>query len=87
MAISQNIIFSSTEIERLTLNIVMIGSALPLVLVTIANLYTWNKMCVSLFFSQRKHLQRSIAKLDSLKSEGFFQALRTEVFQSYLFAA
>lgn len=36
-------------------------------------------MCSALLFSQRRHLQKSIAKLDTLKSEGFLQALRQEV--------
>lgn len=36
-------------------------------------------MLISLFFSQRRHLQKTIAKLDTLKSEGFLQALKHEV--------
>lgn len=57
----------------------MISSALLLGITTIANLYTWNRMFASLFFSQRRQLQRAIAKLDTLKSEGFLQAVRQEV--------
>lgn len=45
----------------------------------VANLYTWSRMFAALLFSQRRHLQKSIAKLDTLKSEGFLQALRQEV--------
>lgn len=63
----------------MTLHIVLISTAAVLAITTIANLYTWNKIFVSLFFSQRRHLQRTIAKLDTLKSEGFLQALKHEV--------
>ena len=45
----------------------------------IANLYTFGVTLRSLAFSQRRHLRRKIAKLESLKSEGFLQTLRTEV--------
>ncbi|KAB0794943.1 hypothetical protein PPYR_11782 [Photinus pyralis] len=68
-----------SETERLSLHIIMITSALFLGIATIANLYTWNRMFSSLIFSQRRQLQRSIAKLDTLKSEGFLQALKREV--------
>ncbi|KAK4875156.1 hypothetical protein RN001_011578 [Aquatica leii] len=68
-----------TEVERLSLHIIMITSALVLGIATIANLYTWNRMFSSVIFSQRRQLQRSIAKLDTLKSEGFLQTLRKEV--------
>lgn len=57
----------------------MIATALLLGIAAVANLYTWNRMFASLFFSQRRQLQRTIAKLDTLKSEGFLQALRREV--------
>lgn len=36
-------------------------------------------MLKALVFSQRRHLQRSISKLETLKSEGFIQTLRSEV--------
>ncbi|KAF5290012.1 hypothetical protein FQR65_LT11678 [Abscondita terminalis] len=68
-----------TEAERLSLHVIMILSALVLGIATVANLYTWNRMIASLIFSQRRQLQRSIAKLDTLKSEGFLQTLRKEV--------
>lgn len=33
----------------------------------------------ALVFSQRRHLQRNISKLETLKSEGFTQSLKSEV--------
>jgi hypothetical protein len=39
----------------------------------VANLYTIGNCFVSLAFSQRKHLQRAVAKLDVVKSEGYLQ--------------
>ncbi|KRT81831.1 hypothetical protein AMK59_5196 [Oryctes borbonicus] len=63
----------------MTLRIVLIITALVLCIASIANFYTWARMFGSLVFSQRRHLQRTISKLDTLKSEGFLQALRHEV--------
>lgn len=57
----------------------MITVALILAVSIIANLYTWNRTLQALVFSQRRHLQRSISKLETLKSEGFIQTLRGEV--------
>lgn len=67
------------EIERWILHAVLITVALLLGIAAVANLYTWSRMFSALLFSQRRHLQKSIAKLDTLKSEGFLQALRQEV--------
>lgn len=61
------------------LRIVLMVCALILGVLTVANLYTWSKLLRTVFFSQRRHLQRSIAKLETLKSEGFLQTLRQEV--------
>lgn len=63
----------------MTLQVVLITAGLLLGLAAVANLYTWTRMFKSLLFSQRRHLQKTIAKLDTLKSEGFLQALRHEV--------
>ena len=41
--------------------------------VLVANIYTIGNCFVSLAFSQRKHLQRAVAKLDVVKSEGYLQ--------------
>nr|XP_023022551.1 kinase D-interacting substrate of 220 kDa-like [Leptinotarsa decemlineata] len=62
-----------------TLKIILIVIALLLGVATIANMYTWSKLLRAVFFSQRRHLQRSISKLETLKSEGFLQTLREEV--------
>lgn len=61
------------------LRIILMACALLLGVMTVANLYTWSKLLRTVFFSQRRHLQRSIAKLETLKSEGFLQTLRQEV--------
>ncbi|KAJ8917768.1 hypothetical protein NQ315_010674 [Exocentrus adspersus] len=69
----------SDRIISFTLQIVLIVAALLLGVTTVANLYTWSKLLKTVFFSQRRHLQRSISKLETLKSEGFLQTLRQEV--------
>ncbi|RLU26571.1 hypothetical protein DMN91_000367 [Ooceraea biroi] len=66
-------------IDRVTAHIIMITIALILAISIIANLYTWSRTLQALVFSQRRHLQRSISKLETLKSEGFIQSLRAEV--------
>lgn len=57
--------------------------ALLLGVLTVANLYTWSKLLRTVFFSQRRHLQKSISKLETLKSEGFLQTLRQEVSDNF----
>ena len=64
---------------RVTLQIILGTDALLLSVATVANVYTWSRLIKSVLFSQRRHLQRTIAKLEILKSEGFLQALRQEV--------
>ncbi|XP_015122947.1 kinase D-interacting substrate of 220 kDa B isoform X2 [Diachasma alloeum] len=66
-------------IDPVTAYIIMGTVGLILAFSIIANLYTWSRIFHSLLFSQRRHLHRTIAKLDSLKSEGFIQTLRAEV--------
>ncbi|XP_070172174.1 kinase D-interacting substrate of 220 kDa B isoform X3 [Polyergus mexicanus] len=66
-------------IDRVTAHIIMITIGLVLAISIIANLYTWSRTLKALVFSQRRHLQRSISKLETLKSEGFIQTLRSEV--------
>ncbi|KMQ97513.1 kinase d-interacting substrate [Lasius niger] len=66
-------------IDRVTAHIIMITIGLVLAVSIIANLYTWSRTLRALVFSQRRHLQRSISKLETLKSEGFIQTLRSEV--------
>lgn len=59
--------------------LILISIALLLGISIIANLYTWSITLKSLIFSQRRQLRRHIAKLETLKSEGFLQTLRSEV--------
>lgn len=66
-------------LERVTAHIVMSVAALILAVSVVANLYTWSRTIRALVFSQRRHLQRSVSKLDTLKSEGFIQTLKSEV--------
>lgn len=63
----------------MTLQIILITIGLLLSVAFVANLYTWSRIIRALMFSQRRHLQRSIANLETLKSEGFLQVLRSEV--------
>ena len=49
------------------------------ILATVANIYTIGQIFGSLIFSQRKQLQRAIARMDTIKSEGFLPALKHEV--------
>ncbi|XP_063923502.1 kinase D-interacting substrate of 220 kDa B isoform X3 [Zophobas morio] len=67
------------DVIRVTLQIILGTDALLLSVATVANVYTWSRLIKSVLFSQRRHLQRTIAKLEILKSEGFLQALRQEV--------
>ncbi|XP_066585222.1 kinase D-interacting substrate of 220 kDa isoform X2 [Prorops nasuta] len=67
------------RMERVTAHVIMITVTLLLGIGIIANLYTWSRTLQALVFSQRRHLKRSISKLETLKSEGFIQLLKTEV--------
>ncbi|XP_069672913.1 kinase D-interacting substrate of 220 kDa B isoform X3 [Periplaneta americana] len=69
----------TVAIERTTAQVILVTIAVLLCVGVVANLYTWAQMFQALIFSQRRHLQRAIAHLDTLKSEGFLQALRSEV--------
>uniref|UniRef100_A0A6P7H744 Uncharacterized protein LOC114347007 n=1 Tax=Diabrotica virgifera virgifera TaxID=50390 RepID=A0A6P7H744_DIAVI len=68
-----------TDINEFTLKMILVVAALLLGVACLANMYTWSRMLKALLFSQRRHLQRSISKLETLKSEGFLQTLRQEV--------
>ena len=50
-----------------------------LVAIFLTNIGTWLKIIGALLFSHRRHLQRSIAQLESLKSEGFVNIIKREV--------
>ncbi|XP_045472917.1 kinase D-interacting substrate of 220 kDa B isoform X2 [Harmonia axyridis] len=73
-------IFTENDLTvKLILEIVLVTAGSILVLAAVANLYTFGRMLSSLMFSQRRHLQRTISKIETLKSEGFLQAVRQEV--------
>ncbi|CAH0555430.1 unnamed protein product [Brassicogethes aeneus] len=65
--------------NNFTLQVICICTALLLGVTAIANMYTWSKLLRTIFLSQRRHLQKTISKLETLKSEGFLQSLRQEV--------
>ncbi|XP_066998257.1 kinase D-interacting substrate of 220 kDa B [Anabrus simplex] len=69
----------SGSLDETTAKVILITIGLLLGIGIVANLYTWSQMLQAVVFSQRRHLQRAIARLDTLKSEGFLQALRSEV--------
>ncbi|XP_043269211.1 kinase D-interacting substrate of 220 kDa B isoform X3 [Venturia canescens] len=66
-------------LEPVTAHVIMIAVLLQLAFSLIANLYTWSRTIKAIVFSQRRHLQRSISKLETVKSEGFIQTLKSEV--------
>ncbi|KAI5733867.1 hypothetical protein M8J76_017093 [Diaphorina citri] len=55
------------------------GALLVVLLSVLFNLPIFGRLFQSLLFSQRTQLQRTVSNLDTLKSEGFLQALRSEV--------
>lgn len=66
-------------LERITGQIILIICAVVVCIFVVANMYSISRVVQSLVFSQRRQLQRAISRLDTLKSEGFLQALRCEV--------
>jgi ankyrin repeat-rich membrane spanning protein len=58
---------------------ILLTMAVIVLVVIIANLYTIGNCIKALIFSHRKHLQRAVAKLDLVKSEGYLQAIKNEV--------
>ena len=51
----------------------LVTMAAIVVVVLVANIYTIASCIQALVFSHRKHLQRAVAKLDLVKSEGYLQ--------------
>ncbi|KAL1500913.1 hypothetical protein ABEB36_006332 [Hypothenemus hampei] len=68
-----------STVAKSSLEIALIVAALLLAITAVANAYTWGKLFMSLLFSQRRHVQRSISNMEVVKSVGFLQALRQEV--------
>ena len=54
----------------------LVTMAAIVVVVLVANIYTIASCIQALVFSHRKHLQRAVAKLDLVKSEGYLQVWR-----------
>ena len=74
---TSNILTTSSDDDNLLYTIysmIMIVSVL-----LIANTQTFYRCFKSLVFSHRKHLQSAVAKLDLVKSEGYLQAVKSEV--------
>lgn len=65
--------------DSTTKNVVLGFTAGLVIMCITANAYTIARTVRSLLGSQRRHLQRAIARLETVKSEGFLQALRREV--------
>ena len=69
----------SNEDIYVVLLFVLITIAVFIGLILVANINTFVRCIKSLIFSQRRHLQSTIAKLDLIKSEGYLQAVKSEV--------
>ena len=65
-----------SESEGKILSFSLISIAVIVGLVLVANAQTFFRVIKSLMFSQRRHLQSAIAKLDVVKSEGYLQAVK-----------
>lgn len=72
-------LFRRPQVKRVTAHVIMTAVVLLLTFSLIANLYTWSRTLKAIVFSQRRHLQHSISKLETVKSEGFIQTLKSEV--------
>jgi len=70
---------SDVSFDKAIGDVILFGCGLFILFLLIGNLYTFSQLLQSLVFSQRKQLRRATSRLDTLKSEGFIQALRTEV--------
>ncbi|XP_034241377.1 kinase D-interacting substrate of 220 kDa B isoform X3 [Thrips palmi] len=67
------------RIEKAVAEVILITIGLIAIMAIVSNLYTWGRMLGALVFSQRRQLQRSITRVETLRSEGFLQAVRQEV--------
>ncbi|XP_050730432.1 kinase D-interacting substrate of 220 kDa B-like isoform X8 [Eriocheir sinensis] len=61
------------------MNPLLITLGVLVAVVVVANLHTLVRMVGSLVFSHRRHLLRAVAKLDTIKAEGYLQTLKGEV--------
>ncbi|KAJ1531607.1 hypothetical protein ONE63_000279 [Megalurothrips usitatus] len=67
------------SIDKTMAEIMLLTIGLVIIMAIVSNLYTWGRMFGSLIFSQRRQLQRTITRVETLRSEGFLQAVRQEV--------
>jgi hypothetical protein len=65
--------FHLTATEERVLTVLLVVIAVSVGLMIVANIYTLSRVAKSLVFSQRRHLQSAVAKLDLVKSEGYLQ--------------
>ena len=65
------------DLERLVLGC-LIALGIILGVIIIANIYTIGQTILALVFSQRTHLQRTVAKHDLVQSEGYLQVVRSK---------
>nr|XP_045615687.1 kinase D-interacting substrate of 220 kDa B-like isoform X5 [Procambarus clarkii] len=61
------------------MNPLLITLGVLVAVVVVANLHTLARMVGSLIFSHRRHLLRAVAKLDTIKAEGYLHTLKNEV--------
>ena len=74
---SSTITYSDDDNDNLLYTIYSMVGIVSVLL--IANIQTFVRCFKSLVFSHRKHLQSAVAKLDLVKSEGYLQAVKSEV--------
>lgn len=72
-------LISDASFDKTLGDLILFCCGVFILFLLIGNLYTFSQLLQSLIFSQRKQLRRATSRLDTLKSEGFIQALRTEV--------
>lgn len=65
--------------DKTMAEVILYTVGLIVAMAILSNLYTWGRMFGSLIFSQRRQLQRTITRVETIKSEGFLQAVRQEV--------
>ncbi|XP_052119643.1 kinase D-interacting substrate of 220 kDa B isoform X5 [Frankliniella occidentalis] len=68
-----------SSIDKTMAEVILYTIGLVVVMAIVSNFYTWGRMFGSLIFSQRRQLQRTITRVETLRSEGFLQAVRQEV--------
>ncbi|KAG0717264.1 Kinase D-interacting substrate [Chionoecetes opilio] len=61
------------------MNPLLITLGVLVAVVVVANLHTLVRMVGALVFSHRRHLLRGVARLDTIKAEGYLQTLKNEV--------